>query len=173
MHAALKFLEGLGIDPEILLLQAVGFIILYLLLRRFLFGPIQNILEQRRAEVESALDRSAEEVQRAEALRAEYEIHLARIRDEARQRMQEAVREGQEAGEAILAEARTQAEGTLDRARAQIDLETRQAMQELRHQVVDLAIEAARKAVHETLDEERHRQIVDRVIGDIEAARSS
>ena len=165
-------LRDLGIDPQILLLQAVGFIVLYLLLRRFLFGPIQNILEQRRVEVESALDRSAEELQRAEQLRGEYETHLARIRDEGRQRMQEAVREGQEAREAILAEARAQAQGTLNRARAQIDLETRQAMQELRHHVVDLAIEAARKAVHETLDEERHRELVDRAIADIEAAKA-
>lgn len=169
----MKFLHDLGIDPQILLLQAVGFIILYLLLRRFLFGPIQTILDQRRTEVESALDRSAQELQRADALRGEYETHLARIGDEARERMQKAVREGQEAGEALLAEARTQADGTLDRARAQIDLETRQAMQELRQHVVDLAIQAARKAVHETLDEEQHRRVVDRAIGDIEAERPS
>jgi F-type H+-transporting ATPase subunit b len=156
------------IDPRILLLQVVGFIVLYALLRRYLFGPIQGILEQRRVEVQSSLDQSAEELRRAEALRQEYEGHLVQIREEARQRIQEAVREGQQAHDAMLAEARQQAEGVLERARAQIDVETRQALAELRRQAVELAIEAARKALRESFDEQQHRQAIDRAIRDIE-----
>ena len=166
----MEVLDQLGLNPRILLIQAVGFIVLYLLLRRFLFGPIQNVLEQRRMQVESSLDRAAEERQQAESLRADYEKHLAQIREEGRARIQEAVREGQEAREATLADARKQAEDILGRARAEIDLETRQAMLQLRQQVVDLAIEAARKVIRESLDEARHREVVDRAIKEIEAA---
>lgn len=169
----MEFLHQLGIDPRILLLQAVGFVILYLLLRRYLFGPIQGVLEQRRVEVESTLDRAAEERRQAESLRTDYEKHLAQIREEARAHIQEAVREGQETREAMLGEARTQAEEILGRARAQIDLETRQATVQLREQVVDLAIQAARKVIRESLDEAVHRQVVDRAIEEIEAASPS
>jgi F-type H+-transporting ATPase subunit b len=166
----MEFLHQLGIDPRILLLQAVGFVILYLLLRRFLFGPIQGILEQRRADVESTLDRAAQEREQAEALRADYEKHLAQIREEARAHIQEAVREGQETREAMLDDARKQAEDILGRSRSQIELETRQAALQLRQQVVDLAIQAARKVIRESLNESLHRQVVDRAIEEIETA---
>jgi F-type H+-transporting ATPase subunit b len=169
----MEFLHQLGIDPRILLLQAVGFIILYLLLRRFLFGPIQSLLDQRRADVELTLDRSAEELKKAESLRADYETHLAEIREEARQRIQEAVRDGEQARDAMLADARGQAQAMLGRAESQIELETRQAMLALRDDVVDLAIEAARKAIHGTLDEARHREVIDRAIADLEGAGPS
>jgi F-type H+-transporting ATPase subunit b len=166
----MELLHQLGIEPRILLLQAVGFIVLYLLLRAYLFGPIQTILGQREADVAATLDRSAEELQRAEALRAEYEQHLAQIREEGRQRMQQAVREAQEAREAMLAEARQQGDELLARARSEIDLETRKAMLQLREQVVELAIEAARKGVRESLDEAQHRAIMERAIAEFEAA---
>jgi len=158
----------LSIDPAVLLLQIVGFVVLFLLLRRYLFAPLLGVMQQREKEIAEALD--AGERARTELARIEEERTrmLAEAREEGREQVRSAVREGEEARERILRETREEAQQIRQRARDSVEIEREEAMLALRRQVVDLALLAASRAVLSRLDEEKHRQVIDDFIASLE-----
>ncbi len=163
--------EGAGlfsIDPAVLLLQIVGFVILYLVLRRFLFRPLLGVMQQREKEIAEALD--AGERARVELARIDEERTrtLGEAREQGRERVRELVLEGEEARERMLREAREEAQEVRRRAKETVELEREEAMIELRRDVVELALLAASRAVLGRLDEERHRQVIDEFISGLE-----
>jgi F-type H+-transporting ATPase subunit b len=101
-------------------------------------------------------------------LKAEYEKHLVNIDAEMRAKITEAAKEGQTLREEIVAEAREKSEQVLARAEEQIGREKDKAILEIKTRVADLAVGAASKLIEERLDDEKHRQLVDRYIDDLE-----
>jgi len=79
------------------------------------------------------------------------------------------IREGLEQAE--RQEAKAQAEALLARARGEIELERDQAIQQLRREFADLAMLAAEKVIRETLDEERHRRLINEVLEEAEGLK--
>ena len=108
------------IDPKIVVTQILGFIVLVWALRKWAFGPVMAILEQRRqaiaTEFQTASDRQAE----AEKLRTQYEQELRGIEAKARARLQEAIAEGQRLGGEIQTLAQTEASRRLQQAQDEI-----------------------------------------------------
>lgn len=163
--------EGAGvlsIDPAVLLLQIVGFAILYLLLRRFLFGPLLGVMNQREREIEEGLERGEQAERQLARIDEERRQVLAEAREEGREHVRQSVREGEQARERMLKDAREDVQHLHERARESLKLEREEAMLELRQQVVDLALLAARQAVLGRLDENQHRRAIDDFIADLE-----
>ncbi len=163
--------EGAGlfnIDPAVLLLQVTGFVILYLLLRRYLFRPLLGVMEEREKEIAEGLETG--ERARAQLARIDQERReiLDGARGQGREQVRQLVREGEEARERILREAREEAQEIRQRGRETVELEREEAMLELRREVVDLALLAASRAVLRRLDEQDHRQVVDDFISRLE-----
>lgn len=90
----------------------------------------------------------------------EYEDRLKSIDAEARARLQEAVRNAQKVSSEIKEEARAEVKEMLGRARDEIERDRAQALVELRNEVVDMAVRASEKVLHETLDVEKHRKMI-------------
>jgi len=160
--------KALGLDPAVLVLQIVGFLVLFLVLRRYLFRPLLGMMTQREAEIAAALDageRAREELSRIDQEKARV---LAQAREQGREQVRQAVREGEEARLRILQEAREEAQGVRERARRAVELEREQAELELRQRVVDLALLAASKVVLGRLEVEAQRQAVDDFISRLE-----
>jgi F-type H+-transporting ATPase subunit b len=164
----MAILKQLGIDPAVLTLQIIAFAMLFWLLRRFLFRPVLGIMQEREKEIAEALD--AGERAKAELARIDQEKAqvLAEAREEGREQVRRAVREGEQARERILAETREDAHALRERAQQAIALEREEAKLALRHQVVDLALAAASRAVLRRLDEQVQRQVVDDFISSLE-----
>jgi F-type H+-transporting ATPase subunit b len=163
--------RALGLDPAVLALQAVAFIILFLVLRRYLFRPLLAVMAKREEEIAAALE--AGERAKAELSRIDEERSrvLAGAREEGRQQVRQAVQEGEQARERILAEAREEVQALRERARRGLALEREEAELALRRQVVDLALLAADRAVLQRLDPEAHRRAVDDFITSLEGQR--
>jgi F-type H+-transporting ATPase subunit b len=157
-------------DIRALATQAVGFILVVIVFWRYLWGPIQGIIDARRDEVEGHYS-AAEEARKAAAeLKADYEKHLANAEAEMRAKITEAAKEGQALREEIVAESRKQAEQVLARAQDEIGREKDKAVLEIKTRVADLAVTAAGKLIEESLDDPKHRQLVDKFIDDLEGA---
>lgn len=157
-------MEKLGIRPDILITQIINFAILLFLLQRFLYKPILNILQERRERIRESLAEAERVREEAERQRQEYERELARQRQESQEQIQRAMKASEEAREQIIAEARREAEEIKARAREEIEYERRQALDQLRTQVADLAILAARKVLDGALDEQTHRRLIQEFI---------
>jgi F-type H+-transporting ATPase subunit b len=158
----------LAIDWVVLSIQVVGFVILFLLLRRYLFGPLMGVITQRQQEIAEGLEageRARTELARIDQERAQA---LAEAREQGREQVRQAVREGEHARERIVTEAREEAQALRQRAQQAIALERDEAELALRQQVVDLALMAADKAVLRRLDTHTQKQVIDDFITSLE-----
>jgi len=159
-----QLLDQLGIVPVHLLIQVTGFLVLYWLLSKFLFGPVQNMLATREKAIQSRLDEAEEKRQEMIQMRDDYEARIANIEAEARERIEDAVKQAQVARDELLAHARQQAERIMERGHAEIQREKEKALVEIRDQVAELAVLTAGQLIRQNLDEQRHRDLAREVI---------
>lgn len=155
---------------QTLVTQAVGFTLVVLVFWKYLWGPIQSIIDGRRDEVESTYSAAEEDRRKAAELKAEYEKHMAEVEAVMRAKITEAAKEGQTLREEIVAEARQKAEQVLARADEEIGREKDKAVLEIKTRVADLAVGAAGKLIEERMDDDKHRQLVGKFIDDLDGA---
>jgi len=163
----MELLESIGIEPKLLLMQVLSFIVLYLVLRKFLFAPIGNMIDARNREVAERLDRAARDERAMEAVRTEYERRIAEIETEGRDRIQAAMAEARRLADEVKDNARAGAEEIKNRALVQIGREREKALKEVQDHIVDLSINAAERVVGRTLDTDTQRQLVRRFIDEV------
>ena len=151
-----------------LLIQDLAFIVLMVLLVRYLYRPISQVLEARTKRIAEGL-RAAEEAKKdRQAAEAEYQERLAEARREGQALLDRIAKQAEELRKELEAKARDQAEGLIARARAEIQQEREKAVQDLRSQVADLAVMAAGRIIGESLDAKKHRELIERTIEEAE-----
>ena len=164
-------LGNLGINLPGLIGQFISFVILIALLLVFAYKPIVRMLDERSQKIKDGIEKSELAEKRA-----------AEIDQEAQQRLEEARRKGQaliarasEMGnklrEEVKEQAKVEAEALIERARAEIQMERDQAIDQLRKEFADITILAAEKVINESLNKERHRKIIDEVLEESTALR--
>lgn len=147
-----------------LLFTVINVLILYFLLRRFLFGRVDKILAQRQQMVDEQLRQAEQEKAQAQALRAEYEGSIDKARQEGEKLLSQAQEKAQEAYGRIVKTADEEAEKTMAQARAQIRTEREHALRELSGEISALAMDAAEKVVGEKASPERDRALYDQFL---------
>lgn len=151
----------LGINIPGLLTQLVSFLILFAVLSKLLYGPIQKILAERTEKIRESLE-AVERASEQAALAAErVEQEIA----EARAQGQVLIAEAREAAgkyrEDQEERARGEAETFIVRAKAEIEQERDAAVEQVRQEFASLAISAAEQIVGKSLDESTHRQLIE------------
>ena len=150
----------LGIDPGVIASQIIGFVLLWMLLARFLFRPVMGLLKSRETEIKATYDLANADRASAEELKTEFETRLAGIEAESRSRIQAAIKEAQAAKDDMLAEARARVEDTLRRGEEELAREKEKILTEIREQTVEISLAAASKIIGESLDGARQRKLV-------------
>jgi F-type H+-transporting ATPase subunit b len=154
-----------------LLAHALSFVVFYFLVRMAFAAIIYPPMKERRDKIKAEFERIESEKAAAERLRQEYEGHIKRIEAESRERIQNAVTEGQRVAAEIREIARKEAQDLMKRATDEIARERDKAQVALRDEVVQLAMEIAGKVVREELTPEKHRKLVDGFLAEVEQAR--
>src|SRR5437868_1318118 len=151
-----------------LLIQDIAFIVLMVLLVRYLYRPITSVLEARTRRIQEGL-RAAEEAKRdREAAEKEYQLRIEAARREGQGLLDRIAKQGEDLRKELEAKAREQADTLIARARAEIQQEREKAVQDLREQVADLAVLAASRIIGESLDAKKHRELIERTIEEAE-----
>jgi len=165
-------LNALGIKPADMIVTLVGFLVLLLILRKWFFRPIGEMINRYEQDMREAKERADAVRTEAEQRRAELEQELAHIAARARDEIQKATEQAHATREEILAQARRDAEELMRRGQDEVRRDQEKALAELRDQVSDLAVEAAESVLRGTLNDPRHRVLLDDFIGDLERFRS-
>ncbi len=157
------------VTPNItnLLTTVVGFLLFVWVLARFAWGPILTMLDQRRDDIQEDYAAAERNLAEAEQLKGEFESKLQDIKVIEREKVQEAVKRGEDLAHAIVDKAHEDATLKVAKAEQDIELETQQAQLVLRDSVVAMAIGAAEKVVGERLDDELHRKLIQQYIDSI------
>jgi F-type H+-transporting ATPase subunit b len=162
-----EILGTLGIDFRFVLIMAVGFLLLFLLLKKFAFGPIFNVLEQRQSTIRNNLDEAEARRNEMVALQKDYEQRLAKIEDEARDKIQAAVRDAQAARDEIIARAHTDRDAIMRRTQEEILREREKSLATMRDQIAEMAVTGASRILRQRLDVPNQGRIIDEVIAEI------
>jgi len=144
---------------------------LVVLLYLFAYKPILKMLDQRSDRIKGSL----EEADRVRQESQEQQAAMQRALDEGRQESQRVFAEARDAAAVYRdqqqAQARTEAESMLERARDEIRAERNAAVEQVRAEFAGLAVTAAERIIHRSLDESTHRDLIDEVLAEGEALR--
>lgn len=156
------------IDWKIVIAQAVSFLVLVVVVRVYLFGPINSIIRQRQEQIANSLSGADAQKQQAESLRMEYESRLSSIADEAHSRIEQAMKDAEVARQRIIDQAHGEIRELQDRNQAQLALERERLRRELRADMSDIAVLAATKALRGQLTPTLQSAVVDQVIAELD-----
>ena len=146
---------------------AVGFLLLFAILRKFVFPPMFKMLDERGAKIQGQMEQADTERQKAEQLRRQYEEQLADARSQGNALVEEARQQAERVRADVLARAEEEAQAIRERARADVEAERGRIVQDLRGQVATLSVDLAGKIVQRELNPDQHRQLVDQYINEL------
>ena len=162
-----KFESFVGVNFWTMIFAWVNLLILYLLFKKFLFVPVKNMIDARQKEIDDMYSDADSARKSAEELKVEYEEKMSRAEQESEQIVKTALRRAQLKEEEILREANAQAERTLERAQEQIALEKKQAINDVKDQVSQMAIGIASAVIERDVSESEHKELIDDFIGNM------
>ena len=162
-----QFEQFVGVNIWTMLFAWINLVLLYLILRKFLFNPIMNMIESRQNEIDTMYKQADEYIAEAQSDKQKYEQQLLQVREEGEQYMKDVVKKAQEREDEIIREANDNARRALERAEQQIMLEKKQAENELKDKVSDMALEIAEAVIERDIDGDEHTALIDDFISEL------
>ena len=163
----MDILDSLGVNIKAIIIQAVGFLILLFILKKYLFGKISAMLNERSEGVKKVYTKVENDRAEAERLKIEYHKKISEAEAEAVRRIQEAVNEGSRISEEIVKRAREEIELMKVKAKEGIDQERKKALAEIRNQVVTLSLLASSRLIRQSISSQTAEKLVDDFIEEI------
>jgi F-type H+-transporting ATPase subunit b len=150
-----------------IVMTLVNFVLIVLILKHFLWDKIKKAIEEREALIESTIMKADEDAEKARKFRIENERILKSAKEEGKKITEAKKQKADNIYKEIVEDAHKEAEIILNRARLEINREREKAEFELRAQAVDLAIMLSAKALEETIDEAKHRKLINDFINKV------
>lgn len=148
-------------NPGLIIWTIVTFVLLAIVLRKFAWKPILEALRSREESIESSIERAEFAKSEAERILAENREQLARAESESRRMLAEGRTLGEQLKNDLLDQANQQSRKLLEQAKQEIARDKEAALTQLRGEVANLAIKVAEKILDESLDENKHRKIIE------------
>lgn len=155
---------SLGINLPLLVVFIINFIILFVLLRIFLYKPVLKMLDEREKRTKEGMELAEATKREYEQAKGEVQKQIEKGRQEGQAIISQAMQVGERLKEESRQEATKQAEMIVDRTRAELEAERDKIIENLRREFVDISIAAAEKVIKETLDKEKHRKLIEETL---------
>ncbi|MFH1687114.1 MAG: F0F1 ATP synthase subunit B [bacterium] len=157
-------------DLPQLITHAVGFVIFFLVLKKFAWVPLLSLMEERRKKIAGEFKTIDDEKAKVEQLTTQYEGKLKDIDQERRAKLVEAVDDGKKIAEEIKAAARAETKAAGEKAKQELERDVAKAKVQLKNDMVMMTIAAAQKLIGEKLDDDKHRRLIGDFIDNLEKA---
>ncbi len=164
-------MEVISVNFWQMLVSLANLLILFLLMKKFLYKPVAEVLEKRRADIEGDYAAADEAKREALADKAEYEEKLSSAEHEADEMRKNAADEAKRHGERIIAEANARADGIIRAAEAQIKLDKKKAEADMKREIADVSTKLAEKLIGKEVNADTHRELIDSFIEEIGDAK--
>jgi len=162
-----RFLEGVAgvvtIDGTVVV-ELITFLLMLAVLARYVYPRIVEVAEARQRAIAEQLKQAEEARAAAEAHLKEAEAKLNEARKSAQSVLDGATKSAEQLRQELKQKADEEAKRTVENARKQIEAERDQAIRSVRTDVADLDMVATEKVIGETLDDKKHRQLIERAI---------
>lgn len=159
----MEALESLGIDWKLLIAQIINFLVLFLLLRKFLYGPIVNMLQDRKKKIEQGLKDAEDARQRLEEASAESKKLLSKASTESEKIVAAAKKEIEQETQKKIQEAQTKATEIIENSRKQALAEQEKVVEKAKKEITDLAILISEKVMESEASPASVQKAIDKV----------
>ena len=150
-----------------LLFSAVTMLVLYLILKRYFFEKVYCFMMDRQAQIDEQLNHARQTEAQALVLLEEYSHTLEHAEEEKRNILQQARKEADIRAEAILDQAKREAETLAVQQQARFREEETKAIRRLQGEIADLAILAAGHLLERELEADGQEELVNRAIREV------
>lgn len=159
--------ELVGIVPWTFIAQICNLFLQVYLIKRFLFKPINQMLEKRKAMADAEIQDAVKAKEEAQAMKAEYEQNMLEAKNKANEILSSAQKTAALQSEEILKEASNQAASIKAKAENDIAQEKRKAVNEIKDEIGGMAMEIAGKVIEREISEEDHAKLIDEFIANV------
>jgi F-type H+-transporting ATPase subunit b len=156
------------LDPGVGIWALVVFALLLFILRKFAWGPILASVSEREKTIRDSLEQAKQAQNESKKIAQEQNQILAEAKSEAATLIQNAKASAEEYAQKIKSDAAEEKQQTLDAGIKEIELAKQEAIRSLKQETGSIAIEIAEKLIHQSLDDAKHKELVDKLIEEIE-----
>ncbi len=159
--------ELVTLVPWTLIAQILNLFLQAFLIKKFLFKPIREILEKRKAMADAQISDAEKAKEEALTMKAEYEQNMAQAREKANDILANAQKTASAQSEEILQEANLQAKAIKAKAESDIAQERKKAVNDIKNEIGSMAMDIAGKVIEREISEEDHRKLIDEYIQNV------
>ena len=160
----MQHLDVISVNVWQILIALINLTILFLLLKKFLYKPVEKVLKKREEELNGQYEKAGDALAAAKAAQEEYEAKLSGAKLEADDIIRDATDTAAKRSHRIVEDARDEADAIVKRAKTEADLELDRAKKEIKDEIVDVSSLIAEKVLMREISDEDHKKLIDSFI---------
>ena len=163
----MQTLEIISVNLWQMLISLCNLLVLFLIIKKFLFKPVQNVMAKRQAEIDEHYKTAEEAEKHALLAKEEFDKKLLSADEEAASILKEATVRADRRGEKIIEEAKEKADVIVRGAQAEAALERKKAKEGIKQEIVDVSACLSEKILEREIKQADHKKLIDSFISEI------
>jgi len=160
----MQTLDVISVNLWQILISLINLVLLFLILKFFLYKPVKKVLAARQAELDEKYSATETAKQQAAADKAAWEEKLQGAEAEAEAMIQAAAAKAGIRGEKIVAEAKDKADSIIRQAQTEAELERQKAKDDIKREIVSVSTVLTEKMLDREINEQDHRTLIESFI---------
>ena len=167
----METLEFVSIAPWTMIFQIANLVLLMVLFKKYLLGPVQAILDKRKHEIEGNYQKSEDAKAEAEQLKVAYEERMKSAREQAEGIVRSASESAQQLSDSMLRQTGEQVERMKQKAAQDIEMEKQKAFREAKSEISGIALDIAAQILDREVDPRDHSDMIEAFIQNVGETR--
>jgi F-type H+-transporting ATPase subunit b len=164
---ATRDMNPLSFDPDLAVFTVIVFVVLFVVLKKFAWGPISEALDERERGIADNIAAAQKTNDDAKALLVQYDERIAQAHEEVRLLLEEARRDAEQTQQEIVAKANQEADASKQRALAEIETATSQALKEVAEMGAEMAVGLAGRIIQAEVKPADHAKLIESVLAQV------
>lgn len=160
----MQTLEVISVNIWQILISLCNLLIMFLLLKKFLYKPVRKMLAERKNIVDAQYNAAREAENSALENKRVYEQKLSDVRSQADEMIKTAAAAADARGNKIVDEAKQKADGIMRQAHSEIELEKKKAADDMKREIADVSALLSEKVLEREINADDHRSLIDSFI---------
>ncbi|MBR3934193.1 MAG: F0F1 ATP synthase subunit B [Clostridia bacterium] len=160
----MQSLEVISVNIWQILISLLNLLILFLLFKKFLFKPVNNMLAKRQSEIDAGYKAAEDAKMAAQEDKRLWDEKMASVKSQSDEMIKKAQASAHRQSEAIVAKAKDTADSIVRQAEVQAELEYKKAQDGIKKEIVEVSNALANKILEREINSDDHKNLIDSFI---------
>lgn len=142
----------------------INIIVLYFILKKFLFKPVSTFMDNRTKKIQDALNMAEEAKKKIEDLKVEYDAKLKEAKQEGQVIVEDYKKMADKAYETIISNAKKEADMIIQNTKNELEIERQQVISKMKEEMADLVLATTEKVLKQNIDNKANRKLISNFI---------